>query len=77
MFDSSTLYLLLAMATFVFVAVVLVHHHNCNDIIQRKRNAVKNVTARLDQRIELLEQQVVDIQIKIDEIDEQIAALEE
>ena len=77
MFETSTIYLLLAMASFVFVAVVLVHHHNCSDTIQRTRNEVQSVTARLDEKIAVLEQEVVDLQIQVDEIDDQIAPLEE
>jgi len=75
MLDSSTLYLILAMAGFVFVAIVMVHHHNCSDTVRRKRNEVKSVSTQLQMKIDVLEQEVVDIQMRLDEIDEEIEVL--
>ena len=63
------------MAGFVFAAVVLVHGHNCNDTIKRKNNQVKNITDKLGKKIDVLEQEVVNLQIQIDEIDDQINSL--
>jgi peptidoglycan hydrolase CwlO-like protein len=77
MLDSNTTYLLLAMAGFVFAAVVLVHGHNCNDTIKRKSNQVHNITEQLGKKINVLEQEVVDLQTKIGEVDDQINSLEE
>lgn len=77
MLELNTLYLLLAMAAFVLVAVVLVHQHNCADTVRRKRNEVQTVTHGLKQKIDVLEQEVVDLQIRVDEIDDQVNTLEQ
>jgi len=54
MLDSDTTYLLLAMAGFVFTAVVLAHKHNCNDTIKRKNNQVQNAINLLGKKIDVL-----------------------
>ena len=77
MLELSTLYLLLAMGSFVCIAVVLVHRHNCADTIQRKRNEVQSTTELLQKKIQTLEQEVVDIELKIDEVDQQIDTMKE
>lgn len=76
MLELNTLYLLLAMGGFVLVAVVLVHQHNCADTVRKKRNEVQGVTLRLEQKIAVIEQEVVDLQMKIDDLDEQISTVE-
>ena len=76
MLETSTLSLLLSMTGFILVAVIVVHHHNCSDQIQRARYEVKRMTSRLKSQADIFEQQVIDLQIQIDEVDEQIRALE-
>jgi len=76
MLDSSTLYLILSMAGFIFVAVVVIHQHNCSDLIRRKSNEVENTVQQLNQKIQVLEQEIVNLKIEIEEIDEQIDALQ-
>jgi len=77
MVDTSTLYLILAMAGFIIVAVLMIHHHNCSDLINRKRNEFKSISQQLTPRIEMLEQEIVDLKIQIDETDEQIDVLQQ
>lgn len=76
MFDSSTLYLILVMAAFIAVAIVLVHHHNCADQVRQKKNEVKALIFKYQQRIDVLEQKVIDLQMEIDEVDEEIELLQ-
>ncbi|MCJ2164081.1 MULTISPECIES: hypothetical protein [unclassified Pseudodesulfovibrio] len=77
MLEVSTIYLLLAMFAFVLVAVLVLHHHNSADLIQRKQNEVRNLTSQLTAKSDIFEQQIIDLRIRIDEIDEQIEILEE
>lgn len=72
MLDSSTLYLILAMAGFVFVAVVMIHQYNCSEIINRKRNEVESICQQFAKRTEILEQGIVDLKIMIEELDEKL-----
>lgn len=75
MLDASTAYLILAMASFVFIAVVIVHHHNCSDAIRKRRNEVMSFTNKVEQKIEAIEQINVDLETQIEELDEQIDTL--
>ncbi|QJB57999.1 hypothetical protein [Pseudodesulfovibrio sp. zrk46] len=72
MLDTSTPYLLLAMATFIFVAIALVHHHKNGEIIRRKKGEVEDYVARLSQKIDILEQDIVDLRMKSDDLDDEI-----
>ena len=72
MLDSSTLYLILAMVGFVFVAVIMIHQNNCSEIITRRHNAVKSITQQFAEKPNVLEQGIVDLKIQIDEIDEKL-----
>jgi len=71
--DNSTIYLILALSGFVFIVVLLIHQHNCSDSVRRKQGEVKGITRKLQPRIEILEKEVIDLKMKIEEIDEQIA----
>jgi len=75
MLDASTAYLILAMATFVFLAVVIVHHHNCSDVIRKRRNEVMSFTNKLEHKIEAIELINLDLETQIEELDEQIDTL--
>ncbi|NDV20035.1 hypothetical protein GO013_11440 [Pseudodesulfovibrio sp. JC047] len=75
MLDSNTLYLLLAMAGFILIAALVVHHHNCSDQIRRKRMEVKGVSQQLGYKIDTLEQELTELKSQIDDLDEQIGAL--
>lgn len=72
MLDTSTTYLILAMALFICVAVIMVHHHSNSDQIRRKTGEIEDYTARLNQKIEIVERDIVDLKLKIDELDEEI-----
>jgi len=72
MLDTSTFYLLLAMGVFVLVAVTLVHHHNSSYAIKKKQNEFDSISNQLNPRIATLEQNVVDLQIKSDELEVEI-----
>lgn len=75
MLDSNTLYMILAMAGFVLIAIIVVHHHNCSDIVRHKRAEVKGITKRLGYKIDTLEQETIDLKTQLEEIDEQIDTL--
>ncbi|MDD3310613.1 hypothetical protein [Pseudodesulfovibrio sp.] len=74
--DNSTIYLILALSGFVFVVVLMIHQHNCSDMARRKRGKVEAVTRKLQPRIEILEKEIVDLKVKIEEIDEQIVTFQ-
>lgn len=77
MLEVSTLYLLLAMFGFVLLGIIVVHHHNCSDMIRRKRNEVRRLTVHLEAKNSVLEEQITDLKAKVDDLDEQIAVLEQ
>lgn len=74
--DTSTFYLLLAMGIFVFGAVIMIHHHNCTDIVKKREGHVQQKTDYLNRKIEVLEQEIVNLKIQIEEVDEKIDASE-
>lgn len=57
------------------VAVAVVHHHNCSDLVRRKRNEVHAVSKQLEKKIEILENEIVDLRLAIEEVDEEINTL--
>jgi cell division protein FtsB len=77
MLEISTLYLLLAMFGFVLLGIIVIHHHNCSDLIRRKRNEVRRLTVHLEAKNSVLEEQITDLKAKVDDLDEQIAVLEQ
>ncbi len=72
MLDSNTLYLLLAMVGFVFMAVAMINQHSNNDQVRKKRGQVKAVTHKLDMKIDVLEQEIVHLKVKIDDLEDEI-----
>ena len=72
MLDSSTMYLIIAMAGFLFIAVVMVHQHNNADIVRRKTGEVEDYIARMARKVEIVEHELIDLKIRIDELDEEI-----
>ncbi|MBI9079106.1 MAG: hypothetical protein JEY79_05130 [Pseudodesulfovibrio sp.] len=76
MLDSSTLYLVLIMAGFILVAVIVIHQHNCSDLVRRKSNEVENAVTQLTQKTQALEQAIVTLKTEIEEIDEQTVLLQ-
>lgn len=72
MLDTSTFYLIVAMAGFVLVAVIMIHHHNCSDIMHRKERELVSITNQLSPRIDILEREVIDLKVELDEIQEKI-----
>lgn len=77
MLDSNTLYLLSAMGVFILFAVLLVHHHNANEAIQRKRLEVEGATRILEQKMEVLELEINDLKEQIDDVDIEIETIEQ
>jgi cell division protein FtsB len=77
MLEVSTLYLLLAMFGFVLLGIIVIHHHNCSDMIRRKRNEVRRLTVHLEAKNTVLEEQIADLKTKVGDLDEQIAVLEQ
>ncbi|WFS61159.1 hypothetical protein LF599_10765 [Pseudodesulfovibrio thermohalotolerans] len=77
MLEVSTLYLLLAMFGFVLLGILVIHHHNCTDQVCRKRNEIRRLTVDLSAKNAVLEEQIAELKTKINEIDDQIALLEQ
>jgi len=77
MLEVSTVYLLLAMFGFVLLGIIVIHHHNCSDLIRRKRNEVRRLTVNLEAKNTVLEEQIADLKTKASDLDEQIAILEQ
>lgn len=74
MLETSTVYLILAMAAFVIVAILMVHYHNCSELVRRKQNEVEAISLQLNKKIDILEQEVVDFKIKLDDLNDDIEA---
>ncbi|MEF2230407.1 MAG: hypothetical protein V3571_05725 [Pseudodesulfovibrio sp.] len=74
--ENSTIYLILALSAFLFVVILMIHQHNCSDQVRRKRGEVDGVIRKLDPRIEILEKEIIDLKVKIEEIEEEIATLQ-
>lgn len=76
MLDTSTLSLILVMVGFVAVAVVMVNHHSNSDQVRRKKGEVSAYSQKLNQKIEVVERDIVDLKIKLESLDEEIDALQ-
>ena len=74
MLDSSTVYLMFAMGTFVFVAIIMIRKHNSTDQIRRKTSEVEAFSAQINQKIAIVENEVIDLKLKMDELDDEIEA---
>lgn len=74
MLDTSTLYLILAMTGFVFIAIITVHQHNSSEQIRRKRSEVEGFSTLITKKIEALENQIINLKIEIDDLDDEIGA---
>lgn len=72
MLDISTLYLILALSGFVFMAVIMIHQYNCSDSITRKHNAIESIVQQFNRKTEVLKLEVTDLKTKIEEIDEKL-----
>jgi len=72
MLNASTIYLIMAMVAFIFVAIVVIHQHNCSEQIRRKKTEIDNLTRQLGSKTEILEQEISKLSIKIEEIDDKI-----
>ncbi|MDC0336235.1 hypothetical protein OAN24_05010 [Pseudodesulfovibrio sp.] len=72
MLDSNTLYLLLAMVGFVFVAIAMINHHSNSDQIRKKRSHVKGFTNKLNQKIDAIEKEIVNLKVKVDDLEDEI-----
>lgn len=75
MLDTSTVYLIFAMAIFLFVAIIMVHQHGNSEIVRRKNNEATDYIGRINLKLENVESEIVDLQLKIDELDEEIESL--
>ena len=76
MLDTSTLSLILVMVGFIAVAVVMVHHHNNTDQVRRKKGEVAAYSKKLNKKIQVVENEIVDLKLKVDELNEEIDALQ-
>ncbi|WP_419788154.1 hypothetical protein [Pseudodesulfovibrio sp.] len=74
--DQSSLYLILALTIFVFMAVLLIHHHNCMDQVKRKQGKVDGITNQLTPRIAILEKEIAELKAKNEELDAEISTLQ-
>lgn len=72
MLDGNTLYLLLAMIIFVFIAIAMVNQHSNNDMIQKKRAQVKGFTNKLNMKIDVIEQEIINLKVKVDGLEDEI-----
>jgi len=61
------------MACFLFVAIAMVHHHTNADLVRRKSNEAEDYIGKLNMKIEVVEQEIIDLKISIDELEEEIA----
>lgn len=74
--ENSTIYLILALSAFLFIVVLMIHQHNCSEQVRRKRGAVESVIQKLNPRIEILEKEIIDLKVKIEEVEEEIVTLQ-
>ena len=74
--ESSTIYLIMALSAFLFVVVLMVHQHNCSEQVRRKRGEVEGIAQKLTPRIENLEKEIIDLKVKIEEVEEEIVTLQ-
>lgn len=72
MLDANTLYLLLAMVVFVFVAIAMVNQHSNNEMVQKKRAQVKAFTHKLNMKIDAIEQEIINLKVKVDDLEDEI-----
>lgn len=72
MLDANTLYLLLAMVVFVFIAIAMVNQHSNHDMIQKKRAQVQGFTNKLNMKIDAIEQEIVNLKVKVDDLEDEI-----
>ena len=72
MLETSTITLLLVMVGFIAVAMVMSHHHGSRETIRRKKGEVEAFSDKLNQKIGIIEQELVDLKLKVEELDEEI-----
>ena len=72
MIDTNTLNLIFAMAVFIVVTGLSVHRHNAKAQVQKKRGEVEDFVRRLSKKIEILDTEIVELKLRIDELDEEI-----
>lgn len=72
MLETSTISLLLVMVGFIAVAMVMTHHHSSTDLIRRKKGEVEAFADKLNQKIGIIEQELIDLKLKAEELDEEI-----
>jgi peptidoglycan hydrolase CwlO-like protein len=76
MLDTSTLSLILVMVGFVAVAIVMVHHHNNTDLVRRKKGEVAAYTNKLTRKIQIVENEIETLKLKVDELNEEIDTIQ-
>lgn len=72
MLDANTMYLFLAMVGFIFIAIGMINQHSNSDQIRKKRSHVQAFTNKLNQKIDVLEQEIVNLKIKVDDLEDEI-----
>jgi len=75
MLETSTLSLIVIMVGFICFAIVTVHHHKYADIVRRKRGEVDAYAHKMNQKIYIVEKEIVDLKIQIDSLDEEIESM--
>ena len=75
MLDFNTYTLIFAMGGLVILGAVVVHYHNCSNLIRRKRREFQSLANLLEQKLNELEREIVDLQMEIDGIDKQIKSM--
>lgn len=77
MLDTSTAYLLLVMTGFVLFAVLLVQHHNANEVIQKKRREVEDRVRLIDLKLDAMAQEMDNLKEQIEEVDHDLVEFEQ
>ena len=72
MLDSSTAYLILAMAAFGMMTLLLIHLHKTSEKIRAKRIAVERIVEQIDMKSDAMELEINEMRDKIDAIDEEM-----
>ncbi|CCH47357.1 hypothetical protein [Pseudodesulfovibrio piezophilus] len=75
MLDTSTFYLILTMAAFLFVATIIIHYHANTDKVRRKKGEVEAYTAKTTQKIAIIEAEIATLKEKKEQLDEEIESL--
>lgn len=68
--------LFLALVVFVEITVLVIHHQHCSETVRKKHNTVEDKKAKLTIRIETLEEENSALLETVDNLRNQLEALE-